>query len=233
MIPWTLSDNLAAIPFLNGRLEIELTQPDAGLQFIAENHSSELFRLAATDPGPLPALGECYLRQGDLLAEYPQANENRFGFHLQLKRIDVGVQSVLELVVAVNTNLLDCHPMLDLHVPGTETRRHRPTFQMAATLPPPSMPLIANQDHLAAPITEYKTKSSLNLAVMLPPRDWPVTGYYRERIELPARFRLFEEFLEKGVIRKSRVWLAVIDQAPFDLGPMYAELCGMPLPLAT
>jgi hypothetical protein len=138
------------------------------------------------------------------------------------------------LDVAVETTFLDCHPMLEVLVHGKEHESYSTGgFADDETALPASM-VVNETANLAPPILSIRNHGD-SLAVMLPPRDWPMTGF-RDDVG-GCYYRLFEEFLEKGVIRKSRIW--IVPLAPHGLGrptlptlqPLYRQLCGIPMPL--
>ncbi len=227
---WSVDNTVAVISFGSTSLRVDLARPDLGLAFAG---SEARLHFAAPDLRQLPALEEHYVRGTDLMASYPQVGNDPFGFHLELRVLDTRPVPILQCIVSVQTELLDCHPMVDIKVSGTCEARGGLEEESEWVQPPPSAPEGQSGGHLASPLTLVRQSDDEVLTLMLPPRDWPVTGF---RVSAEhCQWRLFEEFLEKGVIRKARFWLALTDSATTleQVEDWYAELCRVPLPLTT
>ena len=176
------------------------------------------FALEAVGDDELPELSEQFVRGDELHLVYPQG-EGNYALRLVLQPIDASDDGlVLEAVIAIQTNLLDSHPMVDLVSKTTDLRREN-----AGANP---------GDSGAAEITVGRS-GQCEVAALLGPHDSPFTldGSWEEEI----RLRLFGEFLEKGVIRKARPWLVMKrSEQPLemeDLRTRWNELSSSPLPL--
>ena len=78
------------------------------------SNSECLVKVAATDDGQFPSLGEQFVRSDELHLSYPQG-DHLFGVRLALQPIDSDADRlVLEVTIAIQTSLLDTHPTLDL-----------------------------------------------------------------------------------------------------------------------
>lgn len=189
--------------------------------------------LRSSDDALLPALAEQYVRGDELHMSFPQIDESpsattatapgcdcEFGFRLVIRPVTVDGFStntdrcVFELLVSIQTTLLDAHPTLDLSM--DTTRSVHPT-EVAST---------KNAVHVGE-------NASFSAAVLLGPQDAPFTGWIDEPGSL--RLRLFGEFLEKGVIRRARPWV-VVDRSHSEIDGEFVRggwkaLADSPLPL--
>ena len=178
----------------------------------------------------LPVLAEQFIRGDELHLSYPQ-REGSFALRLVLKTIALTDRAlVLEVVLSVQTDLLDSHPKIDIVAGPGRTRRLSETQHSH----PVTRPAAATG---SAPIAVCG-HSLGEVAVLLGPRDCPFTRDQSGDDEL--RLRLFGDFLEKGVIRKARPWIVVSgfdgdpSAEPMDdagLRDRWLELSESPLPL--
>jgi hypothetical protein len=181
---------------------------------------AESFSVWASDDRPLPRLEEQFVRAEELHLHYPQTGRFEFGFRLVLRPILEGPiktdanQIVMEMLVSVQTDLLDSTPTLDLRLPcsaAMETRRIEAVDQAA----------------IIASSTDCQS------VVLLGPHDAPFTSVAEQAGTV--RVRLFNDFLEKGVIRRARPWLVFRrDGNPLagaKLDAIWKTLAGSPLPL--
>ncbi len=223
MSDWILSETRYSRGGNGAKIQGDLARPDLG---ILSGEDRSIVGFADPAHKPLPQLQECYVRGEDLIANYPQSTQDNFGWHLALAVHRMGEFDILNVTVAVQTDLLDCHPMLDAIIPGKRLRVLTPEDNKDM---PPSMHVAPRVDRASA-IT-ILAQSPGYAIVMMPSRDWPVTGLHAQ--DKRMHWRLFEEFLEKGVIRKARLWIAYTDLEPSDrmARELYSSLSEMPLPL--
>jgi hypothetical protein len=261
---WSLDGTRARVTDSPWSLEIDAARPPQGLILarrpsLAEREggspgattaSTRLLGLEPCAGEAIAPLSECYLRQNDLVADYPQDESSSYSLQLQWRLVACDAHhSVLQLTVAVQTSRLDCHPMIDLvcdslagAAAAVEIAPQRsPALPAKAIGPPPVVrfPLTGGGTS-AECMAERNSAASQprrdfggSAALMVAPADVPMTGQRSEADQL--RYRLFEEFLEKGVIRKARVWLVVWDGEPSDtaIARIYAALASAPLPLTS
>lgn len=182
---------------------------------------SERLQLVASGDKPLPALDEQFVRSDELHWSFPQSGADcEFGFRLVVRPVTFGEfdcgpeRAAFELLLSVQTTLLDSHPTLDLIVPAGSSR--------------------VRTEVAAANGTVHLTKhAGIAAAVVLGPQDAPFTSQIEDSAAL--RLRLFGEFLEKGVIRRARPWV-ILDRSATEIDPAIAEiacqaLAESPLPL--
>jgi hypothetical protein len=189
---------------------------------------------------PLP-VSECYVRDNDLVATYTPVNSWPYSPQVYwsagvLNQVD-GVQGSLSVLVSVQTHLLETHPNIKVisQVPGAEmllitvnedgTAEVDPADRERTFAPPGEMCAVLWR--LAdAPLSYVEIATASDIREIATGRTWagPV-----------AHWGLFAEFLEKGVIRRSRVHGALLPRKN-DL-ELALECCRaleqIPLPLTT
>ena len=122
---------------------------------------------------------------------------------------------MIELIIALQTSLLDTHPTIDLCAHGENVITLDPSGDGATSTG-------------CAPMTITQSNAS-NVAVLLGPHDYPFTKNLSSDGDI--RLRLFGDFLEKGVIRKARPWLAIGEYSQAELNDAFDQLAESPLPL--
>lgn len=191
----------------------------------------------------LPVASEQYVRGRQWHVVYPQGDQS-----YALKAVFTPIEAtrqrlILEATLSIQTSLLDTHPTLDLSAsaadeirvitPGgasgaaerlstdTDSRAGDAARSQESSLPAGSAPI-----HVAR-------SSEGTVAVLLGHHDFPFTQDRSSTGEL--RLRLFGDFLEKGVIRKTRPWIVIdrSDRPPHEdeLLAGWKKLCDSPLPL--
>jgi hypothetical protein len=183
---------------------------------------NESLALISSDSTELPKLDEQFVRGDELHLSFPQTRDQcEFGFRLVIRPVkseSLGTdadRAVFELIVSIETTLLDSHPTVDLFIPSINGVACREVNG------------VGNAIHCA-------NGATANWAVLLGPHDAPFTS----TIDQPdgLRLRLFGEFLEKGVIRRARPRV-IIDrtgrQIDADLiDEAWNALAQSPLPLS-
>ncbi len=166
----------------------------------------------------LPAADEQYVCGDAWHVTAPQGtgpDEDQFGHALVFRMIQADDQmAVLEVIVSIQTRLLDAHPTIDLVVSPGEV--------LDGAGPP---------GRGTAPVRRVQTGGG-DVVVLLGPHDAPFTTDRSGPAGL--RLRLFGEFLEKGVIRKCRPWIALAPAGQLgdtDVESLYQKMLSRPLPL--
>ncbi|WP_182868110.1 hypothetical protein [Stieleria mannarensis] len=181
----------------------------------------ERIALVASDDQALPPLDEQFVRNDQLHFSFPQTDRSQFGFRLVVRPVPLegcgadGTHIALELLVSVQTTLLDSHPTLDLVLPARGGARDEAGAQSGSRV-------------------YHADNGDFGAAVILGPQDVASSV----AIDQPGeqRLRLFGEFLEKGVIRRARPWL-VVDRTSGSVAPRWIRaasdaLAESPLPLS-
>ena len=213
---------------------IEARGETSGICFRLGNQS---LRLVSSDDKPLARLAEQYVRGNELHLSFPQEEGLNFGFRIAIEPLlptQLGLPSsaagstgedsnvgnpdwmLFEVVVSIQTSLLDSHPTLDLIAEGTAESADEGT-----------LPNSIHQVSFAS-----TTADSAHGNGFLSQHDAPFTTDLTEASRL--QLRLFGEFLEKGVIRRARPWLLLSrsDASPnVDLAELWQHLNRRPVPL--
>lgn len=155
--------------------------------------------LAAPRKRVLPRLDEQFVRGDELHLSFPQAGEGvEFGFRLVIRPVDSQGsistdrdRAAFELLVSIQTTLLDSHPAIELLLPASGGVRSE-TVQDADD--PDSVCRVLMADN-----------ADCRFAVILGPQD--IESSIQVDEHGVQRLTLFGEFLEKGVIRRARPWV--------------------------
>lgn len=161
----------------------------------------------------LPRPADDFLRDSEWHISCPQGDASdsvgTFGVHLVASHVATQVGAlVMELIVSIQTTLLDSEPTLDLKLQSDTA--------------------VSSSADNAIHTAEV---GSQRWSILLGPHDAPFTTNQSTSHELDLR--LFGEFMEKGVIRKGRPWIVVesTSTAAADLGKILQQLTDSPLPL--
>ena len=172
---------------------------------------TEICRFCGVDESLPPAVEE-FIRGNEFHVRAPQ-KDGAFGVRMTFESIATDFDvSILEVTVAVQTSLLDSHPMVDLIVDGDHS-----TGDQSST-DSPSISVVGLGDS--------------EVAVLLDRHDSPFTANRSDADGL--KLRLFGDFLEKGVIRKARPWLVYAPTGKLEAKQLQAlldQLNNSPLPL--
>lgn len=165
------------------------------------------------------ALGEAYVRQGDVIASYPESAPWRFGYQVDIRSSqEIGRQDnkdinmfTLEVWLSVQTSLLNSHPELDVNVEGDSFSHHGNGFWL---------------------------DSESRVALLIHPLDLADCQIANPSGSGPNRqiqMKVFGRFMEKGVIRRMRFRMLVAN-APSSQEfwqDCWNEFSESPLPLTT
>jgi hypothetical protein len=220
---WTLRGNVAELNCgkLFGR--VDALRPNAGLHDImwdGAQQSAQLLRVYRSDfadekSWPLP-VAESYLRGSDLVISYQATDDWPFSPQLywranSLRTVD-GVLASASVLVSVQTHLLETVPQIAVasSVPHEEllfvsvngdapSRTVR--LDLSQTIP------ISNGD--CCVVSRCK-EAPLSYVELMQAADYHAFGLRAESAITAFEWRLFAEFLEKGVIRRARVHAAFV-----------------------
>jgi len=154
---------------------------------------------------------DCYVRENDLIAIYPQVFPWAFGFQVDFrfqKELVVGVNA-LELWLSVQTSLLESTPKLTLQPTAEGPRWNEDRYWVAGHGHAVMMPHPLDQEDCRA--TTASTTGDV------------------------SRIDCFGRFMEKGVIRRAR-WLLAWSTTPLTIATMdsvHERFAASPLPLTT
>ena len=200
------------------RLQVDY-QPE-GMKLIASQDSSqESVGLISLANGKLPVITESFIRGDDLHLAMPQNDNTDAGLDLVLMIVLVDRDClVVETTLAVQTLLLDAHPTIELGIPGTGS---------LSSCSLDSAMVFSRQEPVG--VTRFDQPS---VRVLVDKRDQLSID---PRSDSNLSLRLFGEFMEKGVIRKTQPWWVWSSVGLDDtrLRNLVVELAKRPLPLTS
>ncbi len=233
--PWRLDGRLATLRL--GPLEacVDLNHPELGLdqlslagQSIAPAHI--LGVVLPTDRRGSDRFVEAYVRGNDLIASYTESTQPAFRWQIYWRAYSARFPAALaavEAIVSVQTDQLDSQPKLNLlswlpivsglfwHANGSGQLELEPVDPEA-----PVCSATAEQGWSCFGVRV--PQKSGTYVELVHPDDFTWSGLYQLRDEFPdgttLSHVLFEDGLEKGVIRRSRVLALFLPELPTTEG---------------
>ncbi|MEM6978412.1 MAG: hypothetical protein AAF539_02010 [Planctomycetota bacterium] len=139
---------------------------------------------------------EDYIRGNQWHCVFPQ-DTNAFSMKVVWTMVEHSSSHLLiEPTISIQTSLLDSQPVLDWVVPGVAVSVD---LLNDSSRPCPLVQSRSSEDQ--------RSEQSLGIVTVLSRSDASSTSDASAHVEM--RLRLFGEFLEKGVIRKSRPWILI------------------------
>lgn len=243
---WTLADGVARLCAGELTARIDVAHPEFGLQDVRfhslriDGHLLNLSSGGAAAAWPA-RVADAYIRGHDLVTSYVGDASWQFAPQVYWSVVPQpdrgGVRAALAVVVSVQTDLLDTHPRIDVesclpaddvllvsiigddllvdsHVDGTQSIDPRAS---------------------ACGVVWRMKGAAVSYAELAPTTDFRELAVERSSQALGARWQLFSDFLEKGVIRRARMQSLVVPREN-DV-QLVAEQCQAvgrrPLPLTT
>jgi hypothetical protein len=214
---WSLRGTVADLNCGNLSARIDASRPSAGLYDVSiagVQHVSDLLRVHRTDGAvqrswPL-ALTESYVRGNDLVASYEATEEWPFSPQLYWQadslRAVAGVLASASLLVSVQTHLLDTVPQIAVAslVPCDES----PVVLVSGCVQPVVQTTLPTNEDCCV-VSRLKDVPFSYIEIM-PAGDFHATSLHAEGKGVAFEWRLFAEFLEKGVIRRARLHAAIV-----------------------
>ena len=187
---WTLTATKANLACPTGSLRIDVSRPQDGVVVSPTRGETEVFWKIAQLAGS--ELVECYTRAEDLVATYKPTDAFPFRSQLYWTCVDDSdTDLAVQFTISAQTDLLDTHPVMDLSIPQLPLSRAR------------------SADECYGRICELAADHILLLAVH--PSDAPLNvGHSGDE------WQIFGEFLEKGVIRRARLFAALLSGSGVD-----------------
>ena len=255
---WEFVPPIARLRRAPWHAQVDVSRPQLGLHQLRLDEFAIDGQLAGVVPSGVTAwpakVVDTYVRGHDLVATYEPTADWPYAPQLywRAERLDTGqgVVTSVSLLVSVQTNLLDTHPRIEVasSLPADEVLRVAIADGEAAHVEA----LLGGERtiHPRADVccvlrrlpggrlsyAEFMPASDFRrLTVDLQPRPSARPNHTPSGGDCHTRWELFAEFLEKGVIRRVRLQLAVLDRAG-DI-ELAAECCRTmkrrPLPLTT
>ena len=253
---WQLDDHHARLTGDVLTAHLDAHAPQQGLFDLAVGGQSIDGHLLAVrflpDGGPADSLlAESYVRGNDLVATYAQVDERPYRPQLywRLQPTPRALQAVaaIDLLVSVQTNLLDSHPKMHVTSSVKAAAKDTEVWRLSAAgefalldLPGGSgvSPTPDDSDECGCVLLRMVTADGLQIsyAEMIHPSDFGQLVVRRsDDGEVHTVHRLFASFLEKGVIRRARLRGVLLERSG-DVeaaADWYRALVSDRLPLAT
>jgi hypothetical protein len=186
---------------------------------------------------------DAYVRDGDLVGTYAAADNWPFASQLywRAERFSAGAEAIasLCLLVSIQTDLLDTHPQLAVvsQWPADEM-----ISITAATGEKAHVETVENSAIQLVGCTENRALLWRSRGMRFSYAEFALASDFQQLEVSPAgadlsqaRWRLFSEFLEKGVIRRAQIHAALLPrEQDIELATSLCErLMSRPLPLTT
>lgn len=244
---WKLDQHTATLRCDPLTAIVDADHPERGLQHInfrSARPDWKLLCVTATDARQWPAtIADNYVRGSDLVAAYQASNDWPYApqvyWSAESSTHNPGVLASLRLLVSIQTHLLDTHPLIEV----------------ASQLPSDDTLLLAvseegevHVDAIANQQGQFDSRAGdCGLLRRLPGSEisflefMQASDFQRLHVALDAngacrsRWELFAEFLEKGVIRKAQLQMALVTrEKDVELASNWCrQMKSRPLPLTT
>ena len=245
MMPWTLADNQAVLsgPLLSAKYDLH--QPREGLRDVsfAGQQLPSLYPLQVTLNPPVSqeTIIETYVRGDDLMATYAQLPERTVRpqvclRHLAAESLGGEQRAGVELIIAVQTSLLDSDPTFlaftELSAASVFVlQADKSDWQQVQ--PSRDGEMSVAREECAGAFVFRLDESQFSYIELIYPSDFQGAIVRATDSSISLSYQLFPEFLEKGVIRKGRIRGILCQQAD-DLAcgvACYEQLATAPPPL--
>jgi hypothetical protein len=261
MNSWRLHDRDAQLRAGALVAHVDVSQPELGLNRLAIDGQSVsgtvLAVSSSSDPPPMTAtsdqeqantqiswsVADAYVRGSDLVATYHSSTAWPYATQIYWSAADSGgLQDwpvSLSLMVSLQTSLLDTWPTMFV---GSRLCAEDVLFVACQSGGLAEIKALGREQHRLRPVTsaccvlQRLTGSAFSYAEIMPASDMREVVIQRSDDDAcHARWELFAEFLEKGVIRRARMHTLLVPRAG-DVERVVAA-CGAierrPLPLTT
>ncbi len=186
---WTLDHTTGQIQFDTSTLSLELSQPSAGMSLSITDAVLQNLRLLQvrgisdeeTQLSPAP-----YVRGADLIASYDGAARSQLSSQMYWRAMDQQGAFGVELIVSVQTSLLDYRQPFYVHSTGLENTRPLECEQ-------------SGKEMQNAALSSFGT--GLEYLEIVHPTDFCSSTIKNDSTE----WQIIDQRLEKGVIRRARM----------------------------
>ena len=242
---WHLDAACARLVQNDVQAEVDLAQPASGLTHLTRAGRSvapnlRLFAIELSS-GALGEPTDCYVRGADLVVTYPPQPTDPVATQVYWRQVpDVSdALLALELIVSRQTHLLDSDPRIFVtsEIPA-EAAWH---LGGSAVAPPSlqSLELTKGLHIIESPrpgaFLLQQPQGELSWGVLVHPSDFRTARCTADGPQTRLSCELFQERLEKGVIRRGRLHVRLWPRgiAERRLIATYAAICDEPPPLTT
>jgi hypothetical protein len=225
---WTLSENQAVFKDNTLSASLDVQMPRSGIQNIAFGTQTlpglKPLQVTVNPPVNQETIIEAYVRGDDLVATYAQLPERTVRPQLYLRHLDAdslagqGQRAGLELMVAVQTCLLDSDPTLSAFTEasaaevlalGADQRDWESVDLTSAS----ESACQLSAEKFAGVFVFRLSDCDLSYAELVYPSDFQGAELHVQDHSVALSYHLFPEFLEKGVIRKGRIRALVMERS--------------------
>ena len=229
---WNMLPSAASASHERFSLQVNPATPHQPL-VICDTTTGALWPAIAIEPHPVHQfqIEEAYVREQDLIVRYAQSAADMFALQFQWRLISHPEPSAVgvELWVSIQTSYLDTAPSLVLtsDLPGNH-RRILTHGDLVTGDDPGSTPASGTGGIIAE-----AGSSGPACAWFIEPRDLSQFHLLSNPDAPRQQGKLFGAFLEKGVIRRARMQLLMMEQSPTpqQLSDLYQSFASSPLPL--
>ena len=234
---WGLNDHLASAQSNVGGQDLQLTidsdSPASGARITVGRDAMSLFSVESSNPNE--QLADLYIRGDDLIAKY-QSSDDQFDRELywRVPNLDLPEGAfALEMIYSLQTDLLEANPNPRI----ISELKARQVEYWSAVGDALAGELEWKQQEKAdgCQMITAKLSDETRLAVAVYPNDLMVMEFAEIDGETILTCRLNAEFLEKGVIRRTRMFAmcAAGEVSDADMIKVAQEFLDSDLPLTT
>lgn len=240
-MPWKLAGHRAELATDKLQLTIDVSQPRAGISGLdfADQSLTGLrpLQITAHPPVTTESVIESYVRGPDLIVTYAQLPARTVRPQLYYHALDAAELSDdrsagVELVIGMQTSLLDSDPVCSSVTEAAADELYALTTSGDWERLGPGDQEVSVLDLTGAFVFRLRESKASYVELILP-ADFQGAQLRRPADLFQLSYQLFPEFLEKGVIRKGRVW-GVLTPRERDLetaGRCVQQLVAAPPPL--
>ncbi|MCA9193121.1 MAG: hypothetical protein KDB03_15205 [Planctomycetales bacterium] len=232
MQDWVLEGSTATFCREHWQIKVDGSHPQTGI-CITNRSSAVVHHLLEVHPLPQHSLvpEEIYVREEDFITRFSQSPQDSYSLQLNWKQLITPTCWGVELWVSLQTNLLDSNPQVQLSCRSPQADWQ--SISLSELLPKeyanerkPGAFVYHSTEVPSANSTEY------TLLWLLAPSDVALAQLPENSTNGPV-VQLFGQFMEKGVIRRVKVRLVVVEGRPQmqQIVSIYRDLADSPLPL--
>ncbi|HEY4233570.1 MAG TPA: hypothetical protein VGM76_09090 [Lacipirellulaceae bacterium] len=240
---WTYQPTLAELNFGGLAARVNTAKPQLGLHEIAVQSQfmpGSLLSLSSGSTAAWPAaLADAYVRGGDLVSTYSPASDWPYApsiyWRAELPESTNGALAAISLLVSIQTNLLDTHPLVCAasQLPADEVLQLTASRSGKLAVAPVNGNQAIHSASSPSGLLWRLPGGQLSYVELAEPNDFRQLAIEQDNGICRAEWELFAEFLEKGVIRRAQIHAAFLPrQRDVELATSLCRgLDSRPLPL--